>query len=128
LPIISVPQAFNEDDLYVDLRSILGHPLFLKCEGFNFAGSIKLKAAAEMVDAAERGGVLTPESVLAESSSGNLGVALSMLAASKGYRFLSGRGPDAASHASTDHVRHPGQRRRPDDRHRAGAWPRCWPR
>jgi N-(2-amino-2-carboxyethyl)-L-glutamate synthase len=47
--IISVPQAFNEDDLYVDLRSIFGQPLFLKCEGFNFAGSIKLKAAAEMV-------------------------------------------------------------------------------
>jgi 2,3-diaminopropionate biosynthesis protein SbnA len=88
LPIISVPQAFNEDDLYVDLRSILGHPLFLKCEGFNFAGSIKLKAAAEMVDAAERDGVLTPGSVLVESSSGNLGVALSILAASKGYRFL----------------------------------------
>jgi N-(2-amino-2-carboxyethyl)-L-glutamate synthase len=88
LPIISVPQAFNEDDLYVDLRSIIGHQLFLKCEGFNFAGSIKLKAAAEMVEAAERDGRLTPESVLVESSSGNLGVALSVLAASKGYRFL----------------------------------------
>jgi N-(2-amino-2-carboxyethyl)-L-glutamate synthase len=88
LPIISVPQAFNEDDLYVDLRSIMGHQLFLKCEGFNFAGSIKLKAAAEMVEAAERDGRLTPESVLVESSSGNLGVALSVLAASKGYRFL----------------------------------------
>ena len=41
-----------------------------------------------MVEAAERDGVLTPESILIESSSGNLGVALSMLAASKGYRFL----------------------------------------
>ena len=88
MPIISVPQPFNEDDLYVDLRSIFGRSLFLKCEGFNFAGSIKLKAAAEMVEAAERDGLLTPESVLVESSSGNLGVALSMLAASKGYRFL----------------------------------------
>ena len=88
MPIISVPQAFNEDDLYVDFRSIIGHQLFLKCEGFNFAGSIKLKAAAEMVEAAEREGRLTPESVLVESSSGNLGVALSVLAASKGYRFL----------------------------------------
>ena len=86
--VISVPQAFNEDDLYVDLRSIFGRSLFLKCEGFNFAGSIKLKAAAEMVEAADRDGVLTPGSVLVESSSGNLGVALSMIAASKGYRFL----------------------------------------
>ena len=88
MPVISLPQDFNEDDLYVDLRSIFAYPLFLKCEGFNFAGSIKLKAAAEMVEAAARDGVLTPRSILVESSSGNLGVALSMIAASKGYRFL----------------------------------------
>jgi 2,3-diaminopropionate biosynthesis protein SbnA len=88
MPVISVPQTFNEDELYVDLRSIFGRSLFLKCEGFNFAGSIKLKAATEMVEAAERDGVLMPGSVLVESSSGNLGVALSVLAASKGYRFV----------------------------------------
>jgi cysteine synthase A len=86
--VISVPQAFNEEELFVDLRSIYGHSLFLKCEGFNFAGSIKVKAATEMVEAADRDGVLTPDSILVESSSGNLGVALSMIAASKGYRFL----------------------------------------
>jgi cysteine synthase len=56
--------------------------------GFNFAGSVKLKAAAEMVEAACRAGVLTPDSVLVESSSGNLGVALSMIAASRGFRFV----------------------------------------
>jgi N-(2-amino-2-carboxyethyl)-L-glutamate synthase len=88
VPVISVPQEFNEDDLYVDLRSIFGRSLFLKCEGFNFAGSIKLKAATEMVEAAERDGLLTPDSILVESSSGNLGVALSMIAASKGYGFV----------------------------------------
>jgi len=86
--VISAPEAFNEEELYVDLGSIFAHPLFLKCEGFNFAGSIKLKAAAEMVEAADRDGVLRPDSILVESSSGNLGVALSMIAASKGYRFL----------------------------------------
>ncbi len=88
MSVISVPQAFNEDDLYVDLRSIFGRSLFLKCEGFNFAGSVKLKAAAEMVEAADRDGTLTPGSILVESSSGNLGVALSIVAASKGYRFV----------------------------------------
>lgn len=88
MPVISGPEEFNADDLFVDLRPIVGHPLFLKVEGFNFAGSIKLKAAAEMVAAAERNGEITPDSVLVESSSGNLGVALSMIAASKGYRFL----------------------------------------
>ncbi|MEU2154050.1 2,3-diaminopropionate biosynthesis protein SbnA [Streptomyces sp. NPDC019396] len=90
MPVISDPYAFNEDDLYVDLKSVFGHghELFLKCEGFNFAGSIKLKAAVEMVEAAERDGTLGPDSILVESSSGNLGVALSMIAASKGYQFL----------------------------------------
>jgi len=86
--VISTPQDFNEDDLYVDLEPVFSQSLFLKCEGFNFAGSIKVKAAAEMVEAAERDGLLTPETVLVESSSGNLGVALSMIAASKGHRFL----------------------------------------
>ncbi|MFC8230354.1 2,3-diaminopropionate biosynthesis protein SbnA [Streptomyces sp. NPDC057287] len=88
MSVITVPQAFNEEELYVDVEPVFGHPLLLKCEGFNFAGSIKLKAAAEMVAAAERDGSLTPDSVLVESSSGNLGVALSMIAASKGYRFV----------------------------------------
>jgi len=88
VPVVSAPHGYNEDQLYVDLRQAFGHPLFLKCEGFNFAGSIKLKAATEMVEAAERDGTLRPDSVLVESSSGNLGVALSMIAASKGYRFL----------------------------------------
>ncbi|MFH8928113.1 2,3-diaminopropionate biosynthesis protein SbnA [Streptomyces pristinaespiralis] len=88
MPVISVPQAFNEEDLYVDLRPMLGQPLFLKCEGFNFAGSIKLKAATEMVESAERRGIIGRDSILVESSSGNLGVALSVIAASKGYRFF----------------------------------------
>jgi cysteine synthase A len=86
--VISAPYTFNEEDLYVDLRSVLGRRLFLKCEGFNFAGSIKLKPAIEMVEAAEQQGALNPGSVLVESSSGNMGVALSMIAASKGYPFL----------------------------------------
>ena len=45
--------GFNEEELYVDLEPTFGQSLFLKCEGFNFAGSIKLKAAIEMVEAAE---------------------------------------------------------------------------
>jgi 2,3-diaminopropionate biosynthesis protein SbnA len=88
MPVITAPQDFNEDDLYVDLRPLVGHALFLKCEGFNFAGSVKLKAATAMVRSAERSGVLRPGSTLVESSSGNLGVALSTIAASRGYRFV----------------------------------------
>jgi cysteine synthase A len=88
VPVISVPDAFDENDLFVDLRSVLGCPLFLKCEGLNFAGSIKLKTASELVAAAERDGLVSSDSILVESSSGNLGVALSLIAASRGYRFV----------------------------------------
>ncbi|MFG2822956.1 2,3-diaminopropionate biosynthesis protein SbnA [Kitasatospora sp. NPDC048365] len=88
MPVISNPQDFNEDELFLDLRASLGIPLYVKCEGLNFAGSIKQKAAVAMVEAAERSGLLGPDSILVESSSGNLGVALSMVAASRGYGFL----------------------------------------
>jgi cysteine synthase len=86
--VISMPGSYTENDLYVDLRAMVGHSLHLKCEGFNFAGSVKLKAAAAMVEAAEQEGRLKAGSIIVESSSGNLGVALSMIAASKGYSFL----------------------------------------
>ena len=88
MPIITSPQEFNVDDLYVDLRPVIKRPLYLKCEGFNFAGSVKLKAAAAMVEAAERDGALTAGSVIVESSSGNLGIALSLIAESRGLRFV----------------------------------------
>ncbi len=88
MPIISSPLQYNTEDLYVDLRGITGREIYLKCEGFNFAGSIKVKAAEEMVRDAERRGALKPGSVIVESSSGNLGVALAMIAADRGYGFL----------------------------------------
>ena len=86
--VVTSPLEYNTERLFVDLRSVLGHPLYLKVEGLNFAGSVKMKAAQAMVEAAERAGRLRPGSVLVESSSGNLGVALSMVAASKGYGFV----------------------------------------
>ncbi len=88
MTVIRYPADFNSGDVYVDLRASVGIPVFLKCEGFNFARSIKLKAATEMVVGAEERGVLRPGMTIVESSSGNLGVALSMLAASRGYRFI----------------------------------------
>ena len=79
--IVELTRWEPESATYVDLTEVIGTRLHLKCEGFNFAGSIKLKAAVEMVEVAERSGVLRPDSVLVESSSGNLGVALSALQA-----------------------------------------------
>lgn len=88
MQIISAPQEFHAEDLFIDLSGISSRSLYLKCEGFNFAGSIKLKAAAEMIAAAERDGTVDKDSIIVESSSGNLGVALSCIAASRGYEFV----------------------------------------
>ncbi|MFH8293585.1 2,3-diaminopropionate biosynthesis protein SbnA [Streptomyces sp. NPDC018059] len=88
MPVISASHEFDVSDLFVNLQPFFGRRLFLKVEGFNFAGSIKLKAAREMVAQAEAAGVLGAGSTLVESSSGNMGVALSVLAAAKGFKFL----------------------------------------
>jgi N-(2-amino-2-carboxyethyl)-L-glutamate synthase len=88
MTIISAPHAYLEDNLYIDLTPIFGRSLFLKCEAFNFPGSVKVKAAIAMVEGAEKEGLLRPGSALVESSSGNLGLALSMIAANKGYDFV----------------------------------------
>jgi 2,3-diaminopropionate biosynthesis protein SbnA len=88
VPYVQRPEHLILDDVFVDLSGIVGQPLSLKCEGFNFAGSIKLKTAAFMVTAAEEAAMIKPGSILIESSSGNLGVALSIVAASRGYEFV----------------------------------------
>lgn len=85
--VITDPASFNVRALFADLTAVLSHPLLLKCEGFNFGGSIKMKAAARMVDDAEASGELHLGRRIVESSSGNLGVALSIIAASRGYNF-----------------------------------------
>ncbi|MEC3975564.1 2,3-diaminopropionate biosynthesis protein SbnA [Amycolatopsis sp. H20-H5] len=88
MTVVHSPLQYNGSNVFVDLRATLGIPLLLKCEGFNFARSIKLKAATAMVDDAEASGMLRENATLVESSSGNLGVALSMIAANRGYRFI----------------------------------------
>lgn len=66
-----------------------GHDVFLKLEGFNVTGSIKVKTAIGLIEDLEQRGVATPrQNVIIESSSGNLGIALSMVCASKGYQFI----------------------------------------
>lgn len=88
MTVITAPEQFNTDRLFIDLTPTLGHSIMLKVEGFNFAGSVKLKAATAMVEGAEQDGTLRPGDTIIESSSGNLGVALAMIAASRGYHFL----------------------------------------
>lgn len=62
--------------------------LFLKLEKLNPGGSMKDRMAVSMVNRAERLGLLPPGGTIVESSSGNTGIGLAIVAAERGYRFI----------------------------------------
>jgi 2,3-diaminopropionate biosynthesis protein SbnA len=95
--LIESPLELIFRDLFYRLREFAeGHDVFLKLEGFNVTGSIKIKTALELVEDLERRNLATPgETVLVESSSGNLGLALSLVSAIKGYKFICVTDPNA---------------------------------
>src|SRR5438067_7890234 len=61
--------------------------ILVKLEGQNPGGSVKDRAAKAMVEEAEKEGRLAPQQTIIESSSGNTGIALAMIARVKGYRL-----------------------------------------
>jgi cysteine synthase B len=74
----------------VDISALSPNPrvrILSKLEGQNPGGSVKDRAAKYMVDQAEKEGVLSPGAVIIESSSGNTGIALAMIARVKGYHL-----------------------------------------
>lgn len=66
----------------------LASNLFVKIEYTNMTGSVKDRAAFEMISAAEISGVLQPGGTIVEPTSGNTGISLAALAAQKGYRCI----------------------------------------
>ena len=63
-----------------------GVTIHAKCEFLNPSGSIKDRFARSVVLDAEQRGLLRPDSIIVECSSGNTGIALSMIGAAKGYQ------------------------------------------
>lgn len=91
--------------VYQDITQLIGHTplmelvnyerghqlnakIFAKLEYFNPAGSVKDRVAAAMIREAEQSGRLKPGAVLIEPTSGNTGIGLAAVAASKGYRVI----------------------------------------
>ena len=65
-----------------------GARLFAKVESFNPGGSAKDRIALAMLDDAQARGLLSPDTVIIEPTSGNTGVGLAMVAAVRGYRAI----------------------------------------
>ena len=62
--------------------------LFAKLEGNNPGGSIKDRVACSMIEEAEKKGMLKPNSLIVEPTSGNTGIGLAAVAATKGYHCI----------------------------------------
>ena len=65
--------------------------LYLKLNHFQFYNplfSVKDRAALKMIEKAEKEEIITPETIFVEATSGNTGIALAAICASKGYKLL----------------------------------------
>ena len=75
--------------------------VLLKMEQYNPTGTAKIRMARNMVDEAEKQGLLAPSGWLVESTSGNTGLGLALIAAERGYKFTA----VVDNHSSLDKLR-----------------------
>lgn len=81
--------------------------ILVKFEGLNVGGSIKTRTAFNMIDQAEKAGLLNPETIIVEPTSGNQGIGLALVGAVKGYRTIIVM-PDSVSEERRKLVKHYG--------------------
>lgn len=79
-PIIQLNRFSKDKNLYANI--------FAKLEYFNPTGSVKDRVAKALIDSAEEKGLLQPDSVIIEPTSGNTGIGLAAVGVSRGYRVI----------------------------------------
>ena len=79
-PLVRIPRITREDNITADIC--------LKLEFFNPTSSVKDRIGVNMVLAMEAAGTLSPDSVIVEPTSGNTGIGLAFMCASRGYRLI----------------------------------------
>ncbi len=84
-----------------------GADILVKFEGLNVGGSIKTRTALNMIEDAERRGLLSPDTVIVEPTSGNQGIGLALIGAVKGYKVKIIM-PDSVSEERRKLVKHYG--------------------
>ena len=78
--------------------------IVVKYEGLNVGGSIKTRTALQMIEGAETRGIIGPDSIIVEPTSGNQGIGLALVCAVKGYKAVLIM-PDSVSHERHELVR-----------------------
>ena len=94
----------------IQLRKMVGEDsarILVKFEGLNVGGSIKTRTALNMLEDAERRGLIHPDTIIVEPTSGNQGIGLALVGAVKGYktRIIM---PDSVSEERRKLMRHYG--------------------
>lgn len=77
-PVLKLNSLFNNEKANV----------YMKMERFNPGGSIKDRIALAMIEDAEKKGILKPDSIIVEPTSGNTGIGLALVGAAKGYQVV----------------------------------------